>query len=103
MLTYKFEEEFLFAKYYAEKLDDEKTSRILEKGFVSDAKEASHLSEFFWKAVDAAIADEKNKQSLPWNESNQFLTEKLLQSISGYLDRAGFEKEWDEVSDRQDN
>ncbi len=69
---------------------------------MSDAKEASHLSEFLWKAVDAAIADDKNKTSLPWTDSNQLLTEKLLQSIAGYLDRAGFEKEWGKVSDGQD-
>jgi len=102
MLTYKLEEELLFAKYYAAKLHDEKASLIFEKGFVNDAKEASHLSQFFWKMVDTAIEDEKNKTLLPWAESNQFLTEKLLQSISGYLDRAGFEKEWGEVSDQQD-
>ena len=102
MLTYKFEEELLFAKHYAKKLQDETTYFILEKGLVSNSEEARHLSMFFWKMVDAAIADGQNKTLHTWGESNQFLTEKLLQSISGYLDNAGYEKEWEEVSDRQD-
>ena len=53
--------------------------------------------------VDAAIEDEKNKVESPWLKSGQFLTEKLLQSISGYLTNAGYEKEWEEVSDQQDS
>ena len=101
MINYKLEEEEKFAKYYAVKLEDSITVSILDSGEVRNSNEARHLSVFFWNMVEAAIEDEKQKLSASWTQSGQFLTEKLLQSISGYLSAAGYEKEWDEVSDEK--
>ncbi len=55
----------------------------------------------FWKMVDASIEDEENKTKLPWVEGAEFWNEKLMYSFSGYLERSGYESEWDEVSDKQ--
>ena len=99
MLTYKYDEESQFAQFYAEKLNDKLALAILEAGGVKNSEEARHLSVFFWNMVDAAIEDEKNKIESPWAKSGQLWTEKLLQSISGYLNNAGYEKEWDKYAE----
>ena len=101
-IIYKFPEEIEFAKHYAEKLNDELTLSILNAGEVKNSAEARHLSMFFWNMVDRSIEDRDNKVHLPWPEGGEFWSEKLLYSFSGYLERAGFEDEWEEISDMQD-
>jgi len=101
MIRYKFEEELVFANFYAKKLNDSKAQHIFEVGEVADKEEAEYLSAFFWRMVDSSIEDEKNGVDLPWDENSEFWTEKLLNSIGGYLERAGYEGEWDKESDRQ--
>ena len=101
-INYKFPEEFEFAKLYAEKLGDETTLSILHSGVVKSSEEARHLSIFFWSMVDKSIKDHNDKVVLPWPEGAEFWTEKLMYSFSGYLERAGFGDEWEEVSDLQE-
>ena len=101
-IIYKFPEEIEFAKHYAEKLNDEITLSILDAGEVKNSTEAKHLSMFFWNMVNKSVEDKNNKILLPWPEGGEFWSEKLLYSISGYLERAGFEDEWEEISDSQD-
>ena len=36
-----------------------------------------------------------------WVEDVEFWNEKLMYSFSGYLERSGFESEWDEFSYKQ--
>ena len=50
--------------------------------------------------VYLSIEDEQSGNELPWEEGAEFWNEKIMNSISGYLERAGYEKEWDEVADR---
>lgn len=101
-IVYKFPEEIEFAKHYAEKLNDKITLSILGAGEVKNSAEAKHLSLFFWNMVNKSVEDKNNKILLPWPEGGEFWSEKLLYSISGYLERAGFENEWEEISDLQD-
>jgi hypothetical protein len=51
--------------------------------------------------VDVTIKDAKNRVELPWNERGEYWTEKIMYSISGYLERAGFLEEWEAISDEQ--
>ena len=101
MIEYKFEEELDIATYYANKLNDNTVLEILKRGDVKNADEAICLSEFFWKMVDLSIDDEKLNVDLPWMEGAEFWNEKIMNSFSGYLERAGYEKEWDEIVDKQ--
>ncbi len=101
-IIYKFPEEIEFAKHYAEKLNDEITLSILDAGEVKNSAEAKHLSLFFWNMVNKSVEDKNNKILLPWPEGGEFWSDKLLYSISGCLERAGFENEWEEISDLQD-
>jgi len=101
MIQYKFDEEREFALHYARQLDDKRVLEILQNGRVANRDDAIQLSRFFWKMVDASIAEEQSGDPLPWDENAEFWNEKLLYSFSGYLQRAGFEDAWDEVSDQQ--
>lgn len=100
MIRYKFEEELEYLLYYANKSKNKEILKILTCGEVKSSGEAISLSEFFWNMVDLSIEDEKSGIELPWEEGAEFWNEKIMNSISGYLERAGYEKEWDEVSDR---
>lgn len=102
MINYRFDEEKDYLLYYAQRLDDTLTQNILNSGTVASSAEAEHLSRFFWRMVDTSIEDEKQKIQLPWPENAEFWNEKTMRSISGYLERAGYEAIWERVSDEQD-
>lgn len=100
-ITYRFSEELDMAVFYAKKLGDERALSILNSGSVASADDAKCLSRFFWRLVDACVEDKNNDVDLPWEMGVEFLNEKLMNSLSGYLERNGYEREWDEVSDEQ--
>ena len=99
MIRFKYDEEKLTALFFADLLHDELARKIIEAGAVANSAEATHLSHFYWRMVDAAVVFEKEEKPLPFEGSPDYWTEKLLYSISGYLEDAGYEKEWDTESD----
>lgn len=101
MIKYKFDEELQYIKFYAEKLKEDKALEIIDADEVKNSEEATYLSHFFWKMVDCSIEDEKSGIELPWDEGAEFWNEKIMNSISGYLERAGYEKQWEDVVDQQ--
>lgn len=102
VINYAYPEEIDFLLYYANRANDALMHDILNRGFVNNAEEAEHLAHFFWHMVDLCVADEKQGVQLPWPESAEFWNEKTMRSISGYLERAGYEAIWERVSDEQD-
>ena len=92
-----------FAQHYALKLNDKLAVNILNNRKVANQEEVIHLSRFFWKMVDASIENTKNNIEFPWVESAEFLSEKIMYSISGYLESAGFSEEWEKISGEQDS
>ena len=52
--------------------------------------------------MNRSIEDQNKKILLTWPESREFWSEKLMYSISGYLERVGFESGWEGISDMQD-
>jgi hypothetical protein len=101
MIMFECEEKLEYAKHYAKKLNDDLALRILIENTVTNSDEAKALSQFFSNMVKASIRDEKDGVELPWDDGAEFWSEKLLQTFSGYLERTGFETEWDEISDKQ--
>lgn len=101
MITYKFPEEKEYVLHYAKKMNDLPALCILESGCVSSKDEAEYLSQFFWRMVDQSVEDEEQGVPSLHIESNEFWNEKLLYSISGYLERNGYEEVWEKVSDSQ--
>jgi len=101
MIEYKFKEEKEYILHYARKLNDVKTIELIKAGTVNNSDEALYLSRFFWEMVDSSIEDEESGIELPWPEGAEFWNEKIMNTLSGYLDRAGYEDEWDSVVDEQ--
>lgn len=102
VITYVRPEEIAYLQHYAGQLGDDLVYHILNRGFVTTPEEAEHLSRFFWRMVDRSIEDEKQSLKLPWLEKAEFWNEKTMRSLSGYLERAGYEAVWARVSDEQD-
>jgi len=101
MIEYKFDEEKEYILHYAKKLHDNRTLDILNSGNVNDAEDAIYISQYFWRMVDSSIEDEDAGIELPWPEGAEFWNEKIMNTLSGYLERAGYESEWDSVVDEQ--
>ena len=97
VITYRFEEEKEYAKYYAEKMSDQSAAKIISRGTVLVPEEAYHLSKFFWNMVESSIDDEKLGVELPWDENAEFWNEKIMNSFSAYLESMGYEAIWEEV------
>lgn len=97
MIEYTYPEEKTVALVFANNLDDILTQDILNKGYVSSTEEAIHLSQFFWKMIEKSA---EKSVSLPCEGSSQFWTEKLYNSLGGYLERAGYEAQWNEEIDK---
>ncbi|MFO1369453.1 MAG: hypothetical protein U1F46_10700 [Marinagarivorans sp.] len=101
MITYKFPEEKKYIIHFAEKMGDKKIIHILESGKVESAQDAEYLSLFFWRMVDRSIEDDVHNIPRLFSESNEFWNEKIMYSIAGYLQRAGYEHIWEKISDAQ--
>lgn len=97
MIEYSFEEEKTVALFLADELDDDLAKKIIKKGKVESREEAIHLAQFFWKMVNRSA---EGGLRLPCEGSSQYWTEKLYNSIGGYLEQAGYEKEWNEELDK---
>lgn len=97
MIKYRYEEEKIVALFLADVLQDELAKSIIQKGNVANADEATHLSKFFWAMVNISA---EGGVELPCEGSSQYWTEKLYNSIGGYLERAGYETQWNEEIDK---
>ena len=82
------------ALFFADLLHDELARKIIEAGAVANSAEATHLSQFYWRMVDASAAFKRDKKSLPFEGSSEYWCEKLGNSFGGYLERAGYKNEW---------
>lgn len=96
MIPYKYPEEKVVAMTFASLLDDEIAKKILENDFVSSREEAIHLSQFFWRMIEKSAQDDVQ---LPCEGSSEYWTEKLYNSIGGYLEKAGYGAEWNKEID----
>ena len=91
MIDYSYDEEKLMALFFADLLHDELARKIIEAGVVANSAEATHLSQFFWRMIDASAVFKRDKKPMPFEGSSEYWCEKLTFSISGYLEDAGYE------------
>lgn len=96
MIEYKYQEEKVVANFFASLLRDAKTLEILERGCVNSRDEAVHLSKFFWAMVNRSAQG----VDLPCEGASEYWTEKLYNTLGGYLERAGFEEQWNDEIDK---
>ncbi len=91
MIEYNYEEEKVVALYFANLLENSKAKEIITLGSVSSREEATILSKFFWEMINKSA---EGNITLPCDGSSQYWTEKLYNSLGGYLEKSGYEKEW---------
>lgn len=91
MIEYGYSEEKIVALYFASLLHNSEAERILNSGVVTTSEEATTLSKFFWQMINKSA---EGNLKLPCEGSSQYWTEKLYNSLGGYLEKVGYEKEW---------
>jgi len=94
MIEYQCNEERLVFLYFADLLNDMKARELIDNGLVSSREDATYLSKFFWRMVDESANNITLNIKLPCEGSPQYWTEKLYNSVGGYLEKAGYENEW---------
>lgn len=100
MILFRHPEERDILFYYCGKLSDYRSAEILAGEIEMDESAALHISDFFWKMVDCSIIC-TNEKRYPWGDGAEFWNEKILNSLSGSLERLGFITVWDSVVDKQ--
>jgi len=101
MITYRYKEESEYLNYFFEKMGEVRAKAILESENIKSEKDAEYLADYFWKMVDFSIKEEKEGIELPWPESREFWNEKIMNSISAFIESEGFEEAWNKVVDQQ--
>ena len=95
MIPYIFPEEKETILRYAKLLSDKQTEEIIARDQLNDRDEALHLAHFFWKMVKASNAEDERTGS-----KSDFILEKIILTLMAYFRSAGYESDWDEVSDQ---
>lgn len=91
MINYRYPEEKIVATHMATLLNDTKAQQIITAGEVKNAGEATHLSQFFWRMVECSA---KETVQLPCEGSSEYWLEKIYNTFGGYLERSGYQDEW---------
>ncbi len=91
MIEYGYNEEKIVALFFADKLNNQKAKEIITHGVVTSSEEASVLSKFFWQMINEST---EGNVILPCEGSSQYWTGELYNSLGGYLESSGYEKEW---------
>jgi len=94
MIEYQYDEEQKVFLCFADFLCDERAKKLIIKGVIANSEDATYIRKFFWHVVNETSKSDKIIQ-LPCEGSPQFWTEKLYNSLGGYLENSGYEKEWD--------
>lgn len=97
MIIYSDPQEKEAALLLAQVLNDSLAISIIERGRVDSRTEAIHLSQFFWRMVKLSAT---RTVKLPFEGSTEFWTDRLYSSFGGYLDRAGYDDEWNSEIDK---
>ncbi|GAB2189720.1 hypothetical protein MAH1_13280 [Sessilibacter sp. MAH1] len=85
--------------HFANLLNDQKIIELITADNSISHEDAEYLSRFFWRMVDMSIELENHTGTSLFEESNEFWNEKLMLSISGFIEQQGFEDVWNRVVD----
>ncbi|WP_144394977.1 hypothetical protein [Pleionea sediminis] len=97
MIDYRLKEEKDVALFFANKLNDGYAEEIINRGQVETSAQARHLAQFFWNMVNYSS---QNSIDLPVDGSSELWLEKLYNTLGGYLESLGYEKQWNEEVDK---
>jgi len=96
MISYTHQDEKKTILYYANLFNDKLTIDIIESDSIKNKDEAIHLAIFFWKM--ARTSNEEDKKT---NTNSEFILEKIINTLMAYYRKSGYEKQWEEISDKQ--
>lgn len=91
MISYKFPEEKEFILFFSEKMGDQSLVSLLESTVPITQNEAKRISIFSWSMIDLAVALQQDEEC-PWPEGYEFWSEKVLQSITAFLKKSGYDR-----------
>ena len=87
--------------HYAKQLGAYELGDILScRSEVTSKEEATALSWFFWGMLNASAQDRDNSVEVLGETDLQYWMERCMNIFRGYLSSAGYEEEWDKVSDQ---
>lgn len=95
MINWKLNEEKEMVIYYANLLNDNETTKIIEHGEITNKEDALHVAEFFWKMVEKS--NEVQYKNSP--DECDFLLEKVINTLMAYFRNSGYEDEWEKFAD----
>lgn len=101
MISYSFPEEKEFILFFAEKIGDKSIPALLDGSEPITLDEAKRIGVFFWKMIDLAV-ELQSSEECPWPEGYEFWSEKVLQSITAFLKKSGYENVLGEASTHKD-
>lgn len=100
MINFRDSEQKRVFIHFAKILNDELAlSLAMEEKEVSTKEEASQLTKFYWRMIDEAVIIDKNHDSVDGIVGMQAIMEDLINIVGGYLERIGFEEQWDAEDD----
>ncbi|HEY8939086.1 MAG TPA: hypothetical protein VIM59_02810 [Cellvibrio sp.] len=97
MISYKFPEEKAFILFFSEKIGDQSIPSLLDSSTPITHDDAKRISVFFWKMIDLAV-ELQQREECPWPEGYEFWSEKVLQSITAFLKKSGYDRVLSEAS-----
>lgn len=90
----------LVCLHYARQFNAEELIQVFEcKEAISSKEQALALARFFWQMLEAAADDRDNRIEVLGEQDLQHWMERSMNIISGYLERIGYQDEWERVSD----
>lgn len=90
----------LVVLHYAKELNNKSIFQLVEESQnVTSKEQALDLARFYWLMLDQSAKDEENNKVVLGEKSLQFWMARLLNIIGGYLEKAGYGREWDSVCD----
>ncbi len=96
MINFRDQEQKTVFIYFAKALNDNLALAVAEQEKeVSTKEEAAQLARFYWRMVDEAVIADRNKQEVAGVLGMQAIMEDLINIVGGYLERNGFEEQWD--------
>lgn len=95
MIPYKLPEEKETLLYYSDLLGDVISKDIINQDVIRNSEEAIKFAEFFWMAVK-----ESNNQDAITGTNSEDIFERIIVTLMAYYRSSGYEKEWEEVCDK---
>ena len=92
------------AIHYAKKVNDTFVVKFMSsKAEITTQEEALKVAKAFWEMTDFAINDNDSNVIVDGVSDIEFWMHKLFNKVSGYLQKNGYEAQWDQATDEYES